>query len=122
MSTEHYHCHKIFCQKTCSERILDMVFFQHHYIMQPTITPEDQVIKACGDMRMVLNKSKNMDGSTQLQLLRKLDQALTNLPPKLGKKFTFMDPISEPRVVAGLQQQKYPKETYSPLPAITLWP
>jgi hypothetical protein len=31
-STEHYCCHKIFCKKTGSERVSDMVFFWHWYI------------------------------------------------------------------------------------------
>ena len=80
-----------------------MVFFQHCYITQPTITLEDQVIKACGDLKIVLNKSKNMDGSGQLQLLWQLDESLTNLPPKLSRKVTFKDPIPEPRVGIGMQ-------------------
>ncbi len=53
-SLEHYHCHKIFCQKTHSERISDTVFFKHRYITQPTVTPEDQIVKAIGNLTSAL--------------------------------------------------------------------
>ncbi len=52
--TEHYRCHKIFCKKTCSERISDTVFFRHQYITQPTMMPKDQIIKAIGDLSSAL--------------------------------------------------------------------
>ena len=55
-TTEHYRCHKIFCKKTRSERISDTVFFQHRYVTQPIITPEDQVIKAVGDLSSALRQ------------------------------------------------------------------
>jgi len=53
-SFEHYRCHKIFCKKTRSERISDTVFFQHHYLTQPVTTPEDQIVKAVGDLTSAL--------------------------------------------------------------------
>jgi hypothetical protein len=49
-SKEHYRCHKIFCKRTRSERILDTVWFKHRYITQPTITSDDIVVKAIGDI------------------------------------------------------------------------
>jgi hypothetical protein len=61
-SLEHYRCHKIFCQKTCSEQISDTVFFQHWYIMQPVIMPEDQIVKAVGDLTSALRQRINARG------------------------------------------------------------
>ena len=51
---EHYQCHKIFCKKTRTERISDTVTFQHRYITQPTVTAEDQLIKAIEDLSSAL--------------------------------------------------------------------
>jgi hypothetical protein len=55
-STEHYRCHKIFCKKTRSKRISDSVFFQDQYITQPTITTDDQIIIAVGDLTSALRQ------------------------------------------------------------------
>ncbi len=55
-SPEHYRCHIIFCQKTRSERISDTVFFQHKYITQPTVTPEDQIVKAIRDLTAAIRR------------------------------------------------------------------
>jgi hypothetical protein len=43
-----------FCQKTHSKRISNMVFFQHHYIIQSAVTPEDQIIKAVSNLKSAL--------------------------------------------------------------------
>ncbi len=53
-SIEHYRCHIIFCKKTGAERISDTVFFQHRYITTPTLTHEDQIVKAVGDLKSAL--------------------------------------------------------------------
>ena len=45
-SPKHYRCHVVFVKKTRSIRELDMVYFKHQYITQPTITPEDAIVKA----------------------------------------------------------------------------
>jgi hypothetical protein len=53
-SMEHYRCHKIFCKRTRSERISDTVVFQHRYVTQPEVTPEDCIVKAVGDLSLAL--------------------------------------------------------------------
>ena len=103
-STEHYRCHKIFCKKTRSERISDTVFFQHRYITQPSITPEDQVIKAIGDLSSVLRGKTNDKGRKEMSALKRLQGILNNTTAsqqKKNKTVTFKDPIPEPRVANG---------------------
>ena len=108
--TEHYRCHRIFCKKTCIERILDTVFFQHRYITQPTVTPEDQLIKAVGDLLPVLHGQTNDKGRKEMPALKRLQGILNNTTvskQKKNKTVTFKDPIPEPRVSRnkiGLQQ------------------
>jgi len=111
-STEHYRCHKIFCKKTRSERISDTVFFRHRYITQPSITPQDQVIKAVGDLSSALHGKKNDKGRKEMSALKTLLGILNNTPvskQKNKKTVTFKDPIPEPRVTrsqVGLQRSQ----------------
>jgi len=67
-STEHYRCHRIFCKKTRSERISDTVFFQHRYLTQPIVTPEDQVIKAVGDLASALREELTAIASVNISV------------------------------------------------------
>jgi hypothetical protein len=99
-SPEHYRCHIIFCQKTRSERISDTVFFQHRYITQPTVTPEDQIVKAIGDLTSALRQRKNIKGDAEMEGLQRLRDILNNVKPQEAekKRVTFKDPIPEPRV------------------------
>jgi hypothetical protein len=69
-STEHYCCHKIFCKKTRSERKSDMVFFQHWYITQPMVTPEDQIIKAVRDLSSALRHRVKICGKEEMAVLQ----------------------------------------------------
>ena len=66
-----------FCKKTCSERILDTVFFLHRYITQPTVTPEDQLIKAVGDLLSALRGQTNEKGRKEMAALKRLQAFLT---------------------------------------------
>jgi hypothetical protein len=106
-STEHYRCHKIFCKKTRSERISDTVFFRHRYITQPTVTPEDKIVKAVGDLSSALRQRSNLRGKEDIEVLQKLNNILNNAPAEpvtkdnnttKVTKVTFRDPIPEPRV------------------------
>jgi hypothetical protein len=58
-SPEHYQCHVINVKQVKSERVSDTVFFKKKYITQPTITPEDTIIKALNDLTQAL-KGKTM--------------------------------------------------------------
>ncbi len=121
-STEHYRCHKIFCKKTRSERISDTVFFQHRYITQPTVMPEDQIVKAVGDLSSALRHRINKQGKEEMSVLKKMHEILNNEAPKPVEKkqkkqrtVTFKDPIPEPRVAtSGIGMQQSPKVTAAP--------
>ena len=113
-STEHYCRHRIFCKKTCSERILDTVFFLHRYITQPTVTPEDQLIKAVGDLLSALRGQTNDKGRKEMAALKRLQGILNNTTvskQKKNKTVTFKDPIPEPRVSRNtIDLQQSPKK------------
>ena len=85
-STEHYRCHKIFCKKTRSERISDTVMFRHRYITQPTITPEDQIIKAVADLSSALRQRINLRGQEEMTVLQKMNNILNNTSTQLTEK------------------------------------
>ncbi len=77
-SMEHYRCHKIFCKKTCSERISDTVFFWYWYITQATVMPKDQIIKAIGDLSSALCHQGNICGKEEMAVLQKMNDILNN--------------------------------------------
>ena len=115
-STEHYCCHRIFCKKTRSERISDTVYFLHCYITQPTVTPEDQLIKAVGDLSSVLGGQTNDKGRKEMAALKRLQGGILNnttvsKQTKKNKTVTFKDPIPEPRVSRNtIDLQQSPKK------------
>ena len=49
-SKEHYRCHQIYISDTRHTRVCDTVFFKHKYLMMPTITPADALIKAMNNL------------------------------------------------------------------------
>ena len=108
-SEEHYRCHVVFIKKTRSERISDTVIFQHRYITNPTITPEDKVVKALGDVKQALMKEKNLRGQDQMDALQRIDAILK---PTSQKRVTFQDDEQQQRVadaqprVAVTEQQR----------------
>ena len=108
-SEEHYRCHVVFIKKTRSERISDTVVFQHRYITNPTITPEDKVVKALGNVKQALMKEKNLQGQDQMDALQRIDAILK---PTSQKRVTFQDDEQQPRVadtqprVAVTEQQR----------------
>ena len=124
-STEHYRCHRIFCKKTRSERISDTVFFRHRYLTQPIVTPEDQVIKAVGDLASALRAQPNDEGSNEMSVLRRLDSILNkqSMPKRAAEKTVSFDdpvsrviehPISEPRVDSAPDSPRLPEVVLAP--------
>jgi hypothetical protein len=61
-SPEHYRCHVIYVKQTKSERVSDTVFFKTKYIMQPTMTPADMIIKALNNLTQALKGKSNAKG------------------------------------------------------------
>jgi hypothetical protein len=117
-STEHYRRHKIFCKKTRSERISDMVFFWHQYTTQPMVMKEDQIIKAVGDPSSALCHRVNLCVKEETAVLQKMNDTLNNTTTVLVEKkknVTFKDPIPEPRVgQSGGNLQQSPKTAQAP--------
>jgi hypothetical protein len=89
---------------------LDTVFFLHRYITQPTVTPEDQLSKAIGDLSSALRGQTNDKGQKEMTALKRLQGILNNTTvskQQKNKTVTFKDPIPEPRVsrnTIGIQQ------------------
>jgi hypothetical protein len=69
------------CKKqTKSERVSDTVFFKTKYITQPTMTPEDAIIKALNNLTQALQGKSNAKGLEQIKALKKLEDILNNTP------------------------------------------
>jgi hypothetical protein len=59
MSPEHYKCHVIYLKSTRSKRVSDTVHFKHKkYITEPTLTPEDTIVKALNDLTHALRERR----------------------------------------------------------------
>ncbi len=54
------YCH---VKSTRSERVSDTVHFKHKNITQPTITPEDTIVKALNDLTQALKERRNTKGT-----------------------------------------------------------
>jgi hypothetical protein len=87
-SLEHYRCHVIYVKKTRSERVTDTVHFKHKHITQPTIAPEDTIVKALNDLTQALKERRNKKGTEEIEVLQKMDKILQNLPTTPTTKAT----------------------------------
>jgi hypothetical protein len=76
MSPKHYWCHNIFCTKTKVERISDTVFFQHWYLTQPVVTPEDAIINAMKNLQSVIKNGPGNFEREEMDVLRQMDVIL----------------------------------------------
>ncbi len=79
-SPEHYQCHVIYVKKSRNERTSDMVHFKHKYITQPTLTPEDTIVKALNDLTNALKQKRNNKGIVEYEALQRIDKILNNIP------------------------------------------
>jgi hypothetical protein len=75
-SPEHYRCHVVFVKATRSKRISDTVFFKHKFIMQPTVTPADALIKAYQDLTAALHGISNHKSNAQFNAIKKIQESL----------------------------------------------
>jgi hypothetical protein len=55
-----------------------MVFFQHWYITQPTIMPEDQIVKAVGDLLSALRQRISICRKEEMEVLQKMNNIMSN--------------------------------------------
>ena len=77
-SPEHYRCHIIYAKNTRSERVSDTVFFKHKYITEPTLTPEDTIVKALDDLTQALKERRNKKGIEEIDALKQIDNPTQN--------------------------------------------
>jgi hypothetical protein len=82
------------------------------------VTPEDQIIKAIGDLSSALRHRVNIRGKEEMAVLQKMNNILNNMttvPVEKKNNFTFKDPIPEPRVGrSGGNLQQSPKTAQAP--------
>ena len=109
-SSEHYRCHRIWVNKTKSERISDTVFFKHKHITQPTVTPEDIIIKALQDLKHAVKGTKNHKGDANMEALQKLDALFAKEPQQekttTNKRVQFT--TKEPEVISYDEDPRVP--------------
>jgi hypothetical protein len=64
-----------------------MVNFKHKYITQPTLMPEDTIVKALNDLTNALKQKKNTKGIVEYKALQRIDKILNNIPVTEHHKF-----------------------------------
>jgi hypothetical protein len=96
---EHYQCQKIRMKDTHDMRILGAVWFQHKYLTNPSVTPEDQIIAAIGGLAKTLrtNIPPQLHDNT-VDKLQKLQDILQPKPDGGIKSTPLQTPAQVPRV------------------------
>jgi hypothetical protein len=79
-SPEHYRWHVIYVKKTRSERISDTLHFKHKYIAQPTLMPEDTIVKALNDLTHALKQKRDNKGIVEYRAKQRINEILNNIP------------------------------------------
>jgi len=108
-SDEHYRCHEVYVKRTRSTRISDTIHFKHKHITSPTLTPEDTIVKAIGDLTEALRERRNTKGAMEHEALQRLDKLINKIPIPQStrtqlattRRVTF-DPTTKP--AAEMQQ------------------
>ncbi len=131
-SPEHYQCHLIYVKHTRSERVSDTVHFKHKHIMQPTLTPEDTIVKALNDLTHALKERRNTKGTLEIEALQKIDELLNKIPsptipdeatpPTTEKRVTFDQTFKPPKKMQPTPRVSNNKPTprvFTPLATIT---
>ena len=77
---EHYRCHNIWVVETKAERVTDAVFFKHKYINQPTLNPEDVIVKALQYLKHAIKGTKNHKGNKKLEALVIMEELFNKNP------------------------------------------
>ncbi len=67
------------------------MFFKHKYITQPTLTLVKTVVKAINNLTSALKGARNVKGMQQIEILKKIDKLLNNIPINLAD---MLDPPS----------------------------
>ena len=120
-SEEHYRTHVIFVKKTRAKQLADTVFFKHHYITQPTVTPADAIVNAYHKLRQAIQGIQHSKDDAQMEALERIQ---TTMQPAINEQ------SKSPRVEAKLTQQvprvrfdETPPRVHKPLPRLVVaWP
>jgi hypothetical protein len=105
-SAEHYRCHVIYAKNTLCKRITDTVNFKHKYITEPTLTPENTIVKALNDLTLALKERRNKKGIEEMDTLQRFDEILNKIPVTL----TTSAPKHNNRVLL-IQRQNHHKSS-----------
>ncbi len=109
-------------KNTKSERVSDTVHFKHKYITQPTLTPEDTIVKEIDDLTHAPKESRNTKGISQIKALLKMDELFNK---QLTSTANVAEPPQEiqpsPRVIFA-ETSKPPQEIPTPRVAIEKMP
>ena len=99
----------------------DTVFFKHHYIMQPTVTPADAIVNAYHKLRQAIQGIQHSKDDAQMEALERIQ---TTMQPAIYEQ------SKSPRVEAKLTQQvprvrfdETPPRVHKPSPRLVVaWP
>ncbi len=108
------HCLK----NTRSKRVSDTVHFKHKYITQPTLTPEDTIVKALDDLTHALKESRNTKGILQIKALLKMDELFNKQLTSTAKATEPPQEIQPSPRVTFAKSSKPPQEIPTPKVAI----
>ena len=114
-------------KKTKAMRISETVCFRHTYITQPTITPEDVIIKALQDLNHAIKGTKNYKGDKNMEALVKMNEVFkqeeetdANEQQERAKRVQFaneqpkvLNYSPDPRVPLGRAASKKQVKEYS---------
>jgi hypothetical protein len=75
---EHHQCFHIYIVKTRAMRNSNTVFFKHHYITNPQVTPETLIKKAALELICALKGSVSRDGK-MAEALEKFSKLYTKI-------------------------------------------
>ncbi len=121
-SPKHYHCHIVYVKNTRSKRVSDTVHFKHKYITQPTLTPEDTIVKAIDDLTHALKESRNTKGILQIKALLKMDELFNKQLTSTAKATEPPQEIQPRPRVTFAESSKPPQEIPTPRVAIEKMP
>ena len=99
-SKEHYRAYKVWVEKTKSTRISETVFFKHKYLTNPTVSPQDWVVKAANNLsRALANKGpvQSTDMTELKRLVEIFEQQAANIAAAESSQGN-QDGVASPRV------------------------
>jgi len=69
------------CQKNKKQKNIRYGAFQTYvHITQPTLMPEDTIVKALNDLTNALKQKRNNKGIVEYGALQRIDEILNNIP------------------------------------------